>query len=338
MTLGDEAGETSTFDLDLHNAETADLVDQILKDNGISNVTYRFYDNDGGYSYSSDQLDYDRARKETKGGKNCKLGVVIGGKLVRMVPFPLSPVDPSSPPQAPPQQYNTSDMLFMKELMLKLVENRTATPAPAAPTITELTSALANLDTLRTGKDNSFESFKAGLEFAKDIVGGGSGDWKTDALRTIEKVAPQVLGAVQSFRGGVPLPPNPGGEPEMIPTQPDQMPPKEIILAGLAYMKKKAVSGLDPEFAVDWIENNAEEYEAILRVVLNQEFSYFVELDPQIASEPYASWFANVFNGLRSRFSGEDTVDDDSGRDTGNGGNPGSNGKSSEGGSDKPVN
>jgi hypothetical protein len=275
-------------------------------------------------------LDYDRARRETKGGKNCKVGAFVGGKLIRMVPFPLSPVDAVTSSQ--PVVAQSSDLTFLKELVLKMVENHaTAPPAPPAPTLTDLTAALSNLDNLRGKPDSAMDNFKAGLEFARGL--DGSTDWKTDALRTVRDIAPQVLGAIDRFKGGgeaITTTENGGREPLQ------QLPPESVIKAGLVYLKKKCIAGVESEFVMDWILNNAEEYEAIIRVVLNQEFSYFINLDPEIGSEPFATWFTILFNGLRQSFSGQDPMDEHPAGDTGNGGHARDNGKPSESGSAKP--
>jgi hypothetical protein len=321
-----EDGDTSEFDLDLHRAEDAETVDQILRDNGISNVIYRFYDNDGGYCYSSPELDYDRARRETKGGKHCKLGVFVGNKLIRMVPFPLAPIDPVPIPAVPPQAFS-SDMTFLKDLLLKLVEARPV--GTAGPSLAELTGALANLDTLRGKQESTMDLFMKGMEFAQSA--GGQTDWKTDALRTVRDIAPQVLGAINGYRGAPSL--NNEQQPLV-----NEMPPDAVIKAGIQYLKKKAIAGVDPELIIEWVSNNGEEYEALLRVVLNSEFADFVKFDPEIGTEPFVSWFKPLFDGLRSAFSTPNPVDDHSGGNMGDSGNVRDNGQPRESGSAKPKN
>jgi hypothetical protein len=322
-----DGGETSPFDLDLHRAEDAETVEQVLRDNGISNVTYRFYDNDGGYCYSSPELDYDRARRETRGGKHCKMGVFVGGRLVRMVPFPLAPLVENTP--ATVQNPSSNDVTFMKEMLLKLIENRGMGPVTAGPSLTELTSALSNLDNLRGKPESTMDSFQKGMEFAQSLT--GSTDWKTDALRTLRDIAPQVMG-VFGGKGGMPLNPNPNNQEQPI----AQLPPDTVIKAGIQYLKKKAIAGVDPDLIIEWVANNGEEYEALLRVVLNSEFVDFVKFDPEIGTEPFVSWFKPLFDGLRSAFARQDPMDHDTGRDVGDPSHARSDGQSSPNGSGKP--
>lgn len=321
-----ETGETSEFDLDLQRADDAATVDQILKEAGIPNVIYRFYDNDGGYCYSSPDLDYDRARRETKGGKSCKLGVFVGGKIIRMVPFPLAPIDPSTP--VPLQASNTGwDNAFMKELLLKLVEKGNSQPV-SGPSLAELTTALKNMDELRGKQESTMDIFMKGMDFAQSA--SGQTDWKTDLIRTGKDLIPQVLNTINGFKGGgMPVP------IEGSPQQPE-MPPEAIIKAGIQYLKKKYHSGVEPELIIDWIRFNGEEYESLLRVVLNSEFSDFVKYDPEIGAEPYAPWFKCLFDGLRSAFAEQNSVDNDSGGSVGDASDIGSNGKPREKGSPKP--
>jgi hypothetical protein len=320
-----DSGETSPFDLDLHRAEDAETVEQVLRDNGISNVTYRFYDNDGGYCYSSPELDYDRARRETRGGKHCKMGVFVGGRLVRMVPFPLAPLADNSAISTP--AYASNDTVFMKELLLKLIENRGTGPVTAGPSLTELTAALSNLDNLRGKPESTMDSFQKGMEFAQSLT--GTTDWKTDVLRTIRDIAPQVMG-VFGGKGGMPLNPDSREQPVA------ELPPDSMIKEGIKYLKKKAIAGVEPELIIDWVYNNGEEYEALLRVVLNSEFADFVKFDPEIGTEPFVSWFKPLFDGLRSAFARQDPMDNDTGRDVGNHSHIGSDGQPSPNGIGKP--
>lgn len=126
----------------------------------------------------------------------------------------------------------------------------------------------------------------------------------------------------------MPVPVEHGNTPEL--------PPDAIIKVGIQYLKKKAIAGVDPELIIEWVANNAEEYEALLRVVLNSEFADFVKFDPEIGTEPFVSWFKPLFDGLRSAFKQPDPMDDDTGGNVGDNGNPGNNGKPRESGSAKP--
>lgn len=324
-----EDGETSTYELDVQRADDIETVERILEDNGITNVTYRFYDNDGGYCYSSPELDYDRARRETKGGKNCKLGVFIGNKIVRMVPFPLAPMDATVTPSAPQNNGNAGEIGFLKDLLLKLIDKgNTAPPSPPVPTLADMTSALANLDTLRGKQESAMETFIKGLEFGQSQ--SGATDWKTDLIRGAKEVIPHITDAITTMKGGTQL------NPALQPDPATGLPPEHVIKAGIVYLKKKAIAGVDPDLIVEWVVNNAEEYQDFLRVVLNTEFADVAKFDPEISTEPFATWFKSLFERLRSAFAEPDTVDDDTRGDMGNGGNPGSDGEPRTAGSAKP--
>ena len=324
----EDTGETSTFDLDLQRADDIQTVEQVLADNGISNVTYRFYDNDGGYCYSSPELDYDRARRETKGGKNCKLGVFIGNKIIRMVPFPLSPIDPTVPPATNSNGNGHSEMGFLKELLLKLIEkgNTSQTAAPV-PTLADMTTALANLDTLRGKQESAMETFIKGLEFGQSQ--SGQTDWKTDLIRTAKDALPHVTEAITAMRGGNPVP-HPNGNTTV------QIPPEQMIKEGLAYLKKKANAGIPPDLILDWVVNNVEDYQDFLRMALNTEWDRIVEFDPEIGTPRYITWFKSVFDGLRREFIESNSMDEHPGGNSGDSDYPGSDGKPREDGGAKP--
>jgi hypothetical protein len=332
-----DTGETSGFDFDLQRADDAETVDQILRDNGIAGVLYRFYDNDGGYCYSSSDLDYDRARQETGGGKNCKLGVFVNGKLMRMVPFPLAvlqrSVNGNGNGSGNGSGFSDSKSDFLEKQIQRnheLLLTAMTAQRKEGPSLTELVASLASLDNMRGKQESTMDLFLKGVEFAQGVT-GQTPDWKTDLVRTVKESFPQFMEMFSGMRqhtngNGTALPAS------NLPTLPNE----NMIKAGIAYLKKKVIAGVDPELIIEWIVNNAEEYQGLLAIILNQQFADIAKFDPEIGAEPFVGWFLSLFNGLRSAFTGPRPVDNDSGGDVGDESDVGNHGEPRKERSAKP--
>jgi hypothetical protein len=226
---------------------------------------------------------------------------------------------------------------FMQTLLLRLVgANGGAIPQERTP-VGELVEAVKGVVSLtgngsngNAAKDFS-EGFKAGIEMAKSAQGimspGNDEDWKTTAFRMLKETVPGVVAAISSARApvtntGVQHPatvlPNPGLP---LPTQMSEQEQMDaIIKKGIAKLKPLCMMGVSPDSIIDLIAAQVGnvEYQQIIHTAFAIEFDAFAKIDPEIANEPYATWFRSLYNGLRSAFRQPDDMDDDTGGDSGN--------------------
>jgi hypothetical protein len=193
------------------------------------------------------------------------------------------------------------------------------------------------------GNGNSGDHFATallkGIDIAREVSGAGAnGDWKAmvvDALKDIGKVVVPAFIANTPPRGPGPRPADPG-EADMRRQQVPEPTPEAAIKQGLDFLKKKTISGMPVELVIDWVMFNStdEQYQPFIALVMQSDFQKFIEIDPELAQEPYLAWFRNLHAGLRDAFN-EQThgdADDDPGRPGGNvadlGGHAGSGTKS----------
>jgi len=331
----EETQGPTDLDFSLEEVRNAEQLQAVIEQFPDAGIIAKLYDAQGAFCYrfaDARNIDEEDVRKRCGPGEFV-VRIYINSKYRQSIPLPiraLLPLDRQPGDGSSSSSLNDRHSEFLEKLLLAFIskENPVAASAPA-PTVTELIAGIAQLDTLRGKQESAMDLFQKGIEFAQSA--SGQADWKSDALRTVRDIAPQVLGAINGIRG------NGNGNGVMPNTEPvGELPPDAIIKSGIAYLKKKAIAGVDPELIIEWIANNAEEYEPLLRVVLNSEFSTFVEFDPEIGREPFVSWFKPLFDGLRSAFKPPDSVDDNSGGNVGNPSDTGSNGKFSPTGGTKP--
>ena len=327
--------EPTEFDVSLESVEDPDTLSEILSQFGETTVNLKILrqvaSGNPEFCFQTDHLDEEFIQKNFGGGTYI-VRIFINGKFRHHIKINIANRIDSATAQGAfsftsrsdggsSNDYRHSEFLEKQaqrnhELLLAAIGNKGST----GPTITEIISALSGLDALRGKQESTMELFLKGVEFAQ--TSDGKTDWKTDAIRSVKEVlGPALPGVISAITGNRVPPPVPGQEPPM------QIPPDAIIHAGIQYLKKKAIAGVDPDLIIEWVVNNAEEYQELLRVVLNQEFADIAKLDPEIGSEPFASWFKPLFDGLRSAFNPSNPVDTDSGGSSGNDSNSGNHGK-----------
>lgn len=189
------------------------------------------------------------------------------------------------------------------EFLEKLVLN--GGMAQQQSSVSELVEAVKALQGLNQGP-SPMDLLLKGVELAKEIGvgGGGSGDWKSTLIESARDVVKAVGPAMVAKTTGGELP----------------VTPETTIRAGIAYLKQRAMAGMPVDLVVDWIIGNANDpqYQPFLTLVFRQDFEKFIELDPELAQEPYLSWFRTLHSGLREAYQNAQVGDDDSVRVQGN--------------------
>ena len=123
-------------------------------------------------------------------------------------------------------------------------------------------------------------------------------------------LVPVVGGIIAGKMGGPAAMPTKQDPNALVTATPEQQ--VAAIKEGLTYLKKQCLKGVDSQLIVEWVENNAEDYQPLIHNVLNLPFEKFVEIDAEIGNEPFKQWFTGLFNGLRSAFVPDNTVGMDS--------------------------
>lgn len=217
---------------------------------------------------------------------------------------------------------------FLKDIILRNGQQQ-QTP------VGELADALTKVNAMTGGNgggmgEKAVELILKGIELGKAIGGNGKDESWSDVIRE----ALPVVGEMMQQRKQA------NGQPrERAQVQAANALPEadhsDVIRQGIAYLKGKAITGRDPGLYVDWMIDNAEEpqYQPILHFILTSEFSALEQIDPEIGKPPYSDFFRSVYDGLRSAFEQQNSMELDTGGPSGDGGNVKKDGKSSAGGS-----
>jgi len=247
------------------------------------------------------------------GGGTYSLRVFINEQLRKTIKLNIAdrlmPI--GSAPSPEPQRNSGGDSEFLKEMILALLQNRQQTP------VGELAQAMRDLGVAGNQNQGSSEKMVEmlikGMEIGRESGGGGGSDWKS-VLADVLK--PAVPGLMAHFAGAPQPGQNPPQDQKALAMQ-SQENDRTAIISGIQYLKKKAISGINPDLVVEWIVSNAEEYQPLIRVVLNTEFATIASFDPEIGTEPFFSWFKPLYDGLRSAFEQPNPVVDDPGEPSG---------------------
>jgi hypothetical protein len=318
------------LDVNLESIEDTEALADVLKEFGDTQVLFKvFQQTPTGQAFCfpcQPPIDEEFIQREWGGG-DFVVRIYIDGKFRKSLPLKIAPrprLNDSQQPNANAYGPDSSDRKhsqFLEQMVLRLIESRATTPQ--GPTLTDLTTALSNLDGLRGKQENQMDLIMKGIELAQSF--NGEQDWKSQAVTAVKNALPGFMSMFN--RGG----PSPQPATEGVPMVAE--PSEGMLRAGIAYLKQLAISQVDPVSIIELVYANGTnpQYKPIIDAVLTKDFAYFVGLDPTIGSESFKPWFESVFNGLRSAFSPENTVDDDPPRTVGDPNHTGNHGKPSPG-------
>lgn len=241
-------------------------------------------------------------------------------------PFPILIAPQVGAPGMPETSAGMSgpmgEMFRMLQAQNERLEARLTAQQTAATKepIGELADALLKLDQLRGGgsKELPLDTLIKAIQLGKEM--GGNGDsWLGLVREALPALAPAVASLATSIAGRAqaPAPANQNGGEEMN--------EEAMIKVGLAYLKKKALAGSDPDLYVDIVVDNQTEapYGQLIRRILDNDFSAFAAVDPEISKPEYEPFFRRIYNGIRSIFIEQNTVVIDPAGKSGNDSNTG---------------
>jgi hypothetical protein len=240
------------------------------------------------------------------GGGSYELRVFVDGVKQDTVHLKIAdrPTDNNGNEKHGELELMRQQMQFMQNFVL----NGRSGNTPSTP-IVELIDAVKSLNGLNSGSQ-PVDLILKGMELAKGMTSSG-GDWKTsliDAVKDIGKAAVPVLATLVPQGNNV----KSQGEVQEMPSQ------EQMLREGIAYLKGRAMAGMDCNLVVDWIvaNSNDPQYTPFIKMVLQQDFDTFVKIDAEIAQEPFLSWFRTLHSGLRDSFNEVNNAGD-SGREFG---------------------
>lgn len=318
-------GEPTSFDVSMESVEDVETLQEVLGQFGETNVVLKVLRQTASgaeFCYQTDILDEEFIQKNFGGG-TYQVRVFIGARYRKTIKIQIASRI-TQPVLGTPIATENRHSEFLEKMVLALVSRDNVGTPPSS--IAEISQAMTQLHALNPAPvstpEKLMEHFLKGVEFAKGL-NGDTPDWKTSLLEVAKEVAPALLGGFTKIPG-TPIP----GQP-VVTAAPD---PNATLKAGITYMKKKFIGGADPLVFVDFIVMNRDEeqYQGLIHAILSKDYAEFALLDPEIGTEPFINYFKPVYDGIRSAFKPDDSVEDDptgNGGDSANIGSYGANGK-----------
>jgi len=228
-----------------------------------------------------------------------------------------TPVVPESPEPEKKNDPISNDDSFFKQMFMKMMAGGGMIPQQQTP-VNELAEALKTIHSLGGSNTNAAkeysEGLKAGIELAKNMgAGGGETDWKTELFRMAKDVIPSIATSVASIATKSPVAPS-NGKPspaEIVAISGNANVMDKLLFDGIQKLKGYCLKNTPVDLIIDWIVNNAAEYQDFIRAAFSRSFESFATIDPEISNEPFNKWFRQLYDGLRLAFVPNDSMDDD---------------------------
>lgn len=198
------------------------------------------------------------------------------------------------------------ELAFTRNMMLQMINGvfSNKTQATATP-LGELAQAMQVVHGM-SPQTNSADLILKGMELGMKANGSG-GDWKTALVDTAKEIAPVV---VQAFSAAKQVQ---QGQTQMI-----ALPPAMMLKQGLDWLKPRIISGMEPDLAVNWVITNAND--PMCQQLLThaaQGLDAFITADPEIANEPFKTWFTTAIQQLKDWYAAQSANQDDNERGIG---------------------
>lgn len=199
-------------------------------------------------------------------------------------------------------QMMQQNMQFYQQMLLTMIQNMN-NGNQNQPNLTEMITALNGLNGLTQGK-SGIDLIMKGMELGAKA--NGKSDWKSDLMDTVKEVAVPAIEAY-TVSQKISRPQQLSGE------QPVQIPPSFIIQQGLKWLKTRITGGMPTLDAARWlaINGNDPQYQPFVVLAMQEGIEGFIKLDPEIANEPYKSWFTETIELLKEIYENARNADPD---------------------------
>lgn len=266
------------------------------------------------FCFSSKSVDEEVIQQRCKAGSfQCK--VIAGGQVIDVIDVEID----ESVMQTPAQNGNDPVLALLMQQNAQLMNAFTQMIANGGqqqpqPSMLDLVNTMKGLKDLSGSGGDAMKMFEKGIDLATKIGGFGEKPWTTELFETIKEVAaPLVPALLQNANGKAPNP-NTQELPAMSPEQQNEM----YLRQAIAGIKQQALANVPVGLVLEWIENHAQEYANLIRIVVTSDFATIAKLDPDIAgSESLSSYFKTLYDGLRQSHQESATLDVDSGGESG---------------------
>jgi len=273
--------------------DTGDLADVIC----VLSKVYKL--NSGGKSFcfqTTEPVDevYIQAQYPT-GGKFIvleynTLNQVMGTTHIDIEPKPLSvvPIGNGGDLQS---RMLLDELSFTRTMMLKMIEGLTSGRTQQANTpIGELAQAMQVVNEM-SSKSNPVDLIVKGMELGIQ-ANGGAPDWKAQLAETAKQIIPAFVAKQQTVQISQ-------GQQPMIQTTPVAM-----IKQGIDWLKPKILSGMTVDLAIGWVIQNANDptCNQLIANAIKGDVNTFIEFDPELANEPYRTWFETAIQLLKDEY------------------------------------
>lgn len=204
------------------------------------------------------------------------------------------------------------ELAWTRQMILSLIGNRQGNQESTP--VAELVQAVQGIHAIAPSGRDPVELLIKGMELGSKVNSSASGDWKSELIHTAKEVLTPAVEAFSSIKQQTQHIQNPMN------TQ--ALSPATLLKQGIVWIKSKILSGLEPGLAVDWILRNATDpqYQPFLALAVQGTLDNFIELDSDIANEPYRAWFTTAIAMMKDAYAEQSQHSSD--MDGGNGNSP----------------
>ena len=269
------------------------------------------------------------------------LAVEVNGEPRSSFPIMIAP-QVGTPGATPEPSGGMAEIVRLLQAQNDRLEARLA-QQDRAP-MSEMFDCMLKLDQLRGGGKSELpiDAIMKAVEIGKSLNPSAADDWNSLLISTLKDNGPMLMGLLTNLLKPGPTKTIPAALPEQ-PIQPQEEQPMPeqteeermqiVYKATIDFLKKKAEKASDPGLYVDMIVDNREEpiYARLIHRIVNEDFSAFIALDPDLGREPYNGFFRFIYDRIQHVFKPKDTVAAHSGRKAGDKANASANGATGKG-------
>jgi hypothetical protein len=205
----------------------------------------------------------------------------------------------------------------------------------------EMVDAMSKLDQMRgtTQPQMPLEAIMKAVEIGQRLGAPAADDWSSLLMSALKDNAPLLLGMFNRLVSKPATPPAPAAPavetqqpapPITLEERPTMEQQEELMLQDtIQFLKTKAIKKSDPGLYLRLIEDNRGEdpvYDRLISAILDNDFSAFAAIDPDIEKPAYRDFFRAIYDGVRSIFGPTRSVEIRGGGENGNKADASSNG------------
>jgi hypothetical protein len=199
------------------------------------------------------------------------------------------------------------ELAFTRNMMVQMMNGLfTSRQQQSATPFGELVEGMRLMHEM-SPKNGAVDLIIKGMELGQKSNGGVS-DWKTELVSAAKDLVPAV--APMFTRQAA----QPQGQP-MIPTTPAAM-----MKQGIDWLKPQILGGMSVDLAIGWVIQNAKDplCNQLISQAIRGDVNTFIAIDPEIANEPYKTWFTSAIQLLKDEYAAAQSANTlDSERGTG---------------------